>query len=372
MGEQDGTILDDMGTVSENNPGDVPPAEETPPENEGGTGDPADQPTEPVEPEDPAEGNEQQPGDDTPDPGKEEQETPPSAGAADMQEILDGFREEIGTDNSSVDALTDSVLALVERMDAQEAQARAVTIPYRGWKYWKYPVSVDYGTMEMGAGSWDDVTETCSTPQDFEDLYTWLDEMFNDGVTADWNIWKIYNDSTAFFEFGKPGTTPAETPLPFEGNEGWAYPVTVDYTISPWGAAETGCTQTFDSADALKKEYSDLVNACQDGGGLKDFSVQRITDINGVPVYEHQMEPDPGEEGQKETVELLLSHLEGINTTLSGMEQADAEYYQMVKDYQSEMLEMQAANTATNIFICIGVFAVFGALVFWQFLGRFK
>ena len=71
-------------------------------------------------------------------------------------------------------------------------------------------------------------------------------------------------------------------------------------------------------------------------------------------------------------MELLLSYLEGINTTLSGMTQADAEYYQMVKDYQTEMLEIQSASAATDIFICIGVFAVFAALVFQWFFGRIK
>ena len=68
----------------------------------------------------------------------------------------------------------------------------------------------------------------------------------------------------------------------------------------------------------------------------------------------------------------FVSHLEDINTTLEGMALSDLEYLQATADYQDQMLEMQAVNTATNIFICIGVFAVFGSLVFQQFLGRFK
>lgn len=164
----------------------------------------------------------------------------------------------------------------------------------------------------------------------------------------------------------------------FDGYEEWDYPVTMKFMVYPYGAGYwMENTEHYEDADSFETRYDEIVSLCGEGGMLKDFYVQYIWDSNDGLLYDYETqtpepEPDPGDEGQKETVELLLSHLEGINTTLSGMTEADAEYYEVLQDYQEEMLEMQAASTATDIFICIGVFAIFAALVWQWFLGRFK
>ena len=164
--------------------------------------------------------------------------------------------------------------------------------------------------------------------------------------------------------------------IPIEGYEGWAYPVTVDYLVEFVGFEDVvPQTEEYPSPDIFLEDYQGFARECFIGSTFKDFVIQKITDSGGNTVYENAAEtpePDPGDEEQKETVDLLLSHLKDINTTLEGMVQADTEYYQAVFDYQQQMLEMQAVSTATNICILIGVFAIFGAMVFQQFLGRFK
>lgn len=298
MGEQDG-IMDDNGLVGTVSGNDLPDME-SPAEGENGTGDPVDQP---AEPGDPSEGTEQEPGNDTPDQDKEEQEAQPSQSVVIME---DGeskeWREDITQrltemmepeDTTDVTERLDALIDLLTPEEAEgEPEAYAAALSFEDYAEWDYPVTMQFMVYPYGAGYWMDQTEHCQ------------------------------------------------------------------------------------DADSFLARYDEIVGLCGEGGTLKDFSVKYIYDCNGDLMYDYEAqapepEPGPGDGEQKETVELLLSHLEGINTTLSGMVQADAEYCQMVKDYEAEMLEMQAASTATDIFICIGVFAVFGALVFQQFLGRF-
>lgn len=168
----------------------------------------------------------------------------------------------------------------------------------------------------------------------------------------------------------------AET-VPVEGYETFQYPVKVEYAVLFAGYEEYFIeTQTYDDPEMFKTDYEDFAYECsKPGSSFKDFYISCIYDANNDIAYEiktPESEPDPGDEEQKETAELLLSHLEGINTALSDMVQADAEYCQMVQDYQTEMLEMQAASTATNIFICVGVFGIFITMIWALLFGRFK
>jgi len=167
--------------------------------------------------------------------------------------------------------------------------------------------------------------------------------------------------------------------VPVEGYEDFSYPVNVEYSVLMAGFDEyITDTETYGDPGTFLADYEELVLECgRPGSSFRDFYICYVYDSDNRMVYDYKAQMpdpggDPGEEEKPDPVELLLSHLEDINTTLSGMAQADAEYFQMVKDYQTEMLEMQAVCTATDIFICAGVFAIFGALVFWQFLGRFK
>lgn len=298
MGEQDGTILDDLRTVSENDPGDIPPVEETPPENEDGTGDPADHPTEPGES---ADGNEQEPEEDTPDQDKEDKEDVPTV--------------------------------IIEDSGAEE---------------WREAVT-------------EQLTELMK-PEDTTDVTERLDALIRLLTPEE--------------ETGEP--EPYAAVFSFEGYTEWDYPITMQFMVYPYGMGNwLENTQIFPDAESFMTRYEEIIGLCGEGGTLKDFYVQYIWDSNEELLYDYEAqtpepEPDPGDEEEKETVELLLSHLEGINTTLSDMMQANAEYYQMVKDYQTEMLEMQAANTATNIFICVGVFGIFIAMIWAQLFGRIK
>lgn len=166
--------------------------------------------------------------------------------------------------------------------------------------------------------------------------------------------------------------------VPVEGYEDFSYPVNVEYSVLMAGFDEyITDTETYGDPGTFLADYEELVLECgRPGSSFRDFYICYVYDSDNRMVYDYKAqlpEPDPGDEdGEVDPAELLLSHLKDINTTLSGMAQADAEYFQMVKDCQTEMLEMQAASTATDILICIGVFAVFSALVWQWFFGRFK
>lgn len=163
--------------------------------------------------------------------------------------------------------------------------------------------------------------------------------------------------------------------VPVEGYEDFSYPVNVEYSVLMAGFDEyITDTETYGDPGTFLADYEELVLECgRPGSSFRDFYICYVYDSDNRMVYDYKAQmPDPGEEEEPDPAELLLSHLEDINTTLSGMIQADMEYCQMMKDYQTEMLEMQAASTATDILICIGVYAVFAALVWQWFLGRFK
>lgn len=294
MEELERTVPDDTGTISGNDPGDIPPAEETPPENGDGTGRPADQPE---EPEKPADGSGQAPGNDMPDPGKEDKEDAPAVitdddsgeWAEDVTERLAELMEP--EDNADITERLDALIALLTPEElTEEAETGTQAIPVEGYDTFGYPVKVEYAVLFAGYEEY--ITET----------------------------------------------------------------------------------ETYDAPEIFAADYEDFVYECsKPGSSFKDFYINCIYDADGSIVYALQVpEPDTGEEEEPEPADLLLSHLEGINTTLSGMVQADAAYCRMVKDYQTEMLEMQAVSTATDIIIATGVFAIFGAMVFQQFLGRFK
>lgn len=127
--------------------------------------------------------------------------------------------------------------------------------------------------------------------------------------------------------------------IPVEGYEGFQYPVEVEYSILFAGYEEyMSDAETYDDAETFRADYEELSSECsKPGSNFKDFYISCIYDAGGNTVYDAQIPeptPDPGDEEQKEVTEQLLAHLEGINTTLSDMVQADMEYYQMVRDYQ--------------------------------------
>ena len=170
--------------------------------------------------------------------------------------------------------------------------------------------------------------------------------------------------------------------FPFEGYEDWEYQIGVQYAVYPWGAGYwMEATETFYDPESFVARYDEIISLCANGGTLKDFYVMYIWEDYGGDdgdrlVYDYQAvvepEPEPGEEEPDETAAQLLSHLETISTTLAEMQQADLEYYQTVYDYQEEMLEMQTAETVCSIVLCVGLFAIFAAMIWEELLWRFK
>lgn len=162
-----------------------------------------------------------------------------------------------------------------------------------------------------------------------------------------------------------------------EGYEAWDYPITVDYLISIVGYEEmVPQSASYDEHEQFLEDFQDMAWNCYLGTVFKDFYIDKVYDAGGNKVYDAQPEtepePDPGEEEPESVADQLLSHLESIDTTLAEMQQSDLEYYQTVYDYQEEMLELQTAETATTIFICIGVFSIFMILLWSVLFRRFK
>lgn len=162
-----------------------------------------------------------------------------------------------------------------------------------------------------------------------------------------------------------------------DGYEAWDYPITVDYLISIVGYEDmVPQSATYDDHDQFLEDFQDMAWNCYLGTVFKDFYIDKVYDAGGNKVYDSQPEtepePDPVEEEPSETVELLLSHLENIDAVLADMQQADLEYYQEVYDYQNEMMHVQAIETASTIFICLAVIAIFAAILWSELFRRFK
>lgn len=169
--------------------------------------------------------------------------------------------------------------------------------------------------------------------------------------------------------------TPPE--ILIEGYQDWDYPITVDYLISIVGYEDyLPQSATYDDHEQFLDDFQDLAWNCFQGTVFKDFYIDKVYDAGGNKVYDSQSEtepePEPGEEEPGDAVELLLSHLENIDATLAEMQQADLEYYQAVYDYQEEMLQINAAETASTIFICVAVIAIFAAILWSELFRRFK
>lgn len=164
----------------------------------------------------------------------------------------------------------------------------------------------------------------------------------------------------------------------FEGYTEWDYPITMQFQVYPYGMGNwLRQTQTFNDPESFTVRYEEILGLCGEGGTLKDFYVEYIWDCNDEAVYDHEAqtpepEPDPGDEEQEETVELLLSHLEGINTTLSEMIQTDTAYQTATMDCQQEMLVMQRLHTACGVILCVELFAIFIEMIWAEFFRRFR
>lgn len=145
--------------------------------------------------------------------------------------------------------------------------------------------------------------------------------------------------------------------IPFEGYEGWTYPINMQFQVYPYGFGNwLEQWQSFSDASGFAARYEEIVSLCGADGTLKDFYVEYIWEDYGGDneclVYDYQAAPEEPDQGQTETKEALdkiLVCLETAGTTLDGMALADTDYYQAVSDYQEQMLEAQALNIAVGL-----------------------
>lgn len=177
--------------------------------------------------------------------------------------------------------------------------------------------------------------------------------------------------------YSTPGYTYVPPDIPIEGYRKWDYPIKVDYLITIVGYGDPiPQSNDYDDPDFFLEDFQAFAFECYKGDVYSEFFIDKVWGADGNKLYDSQgmeePEPEPGEEEPDETVELLLSHLEGINTTLEEMQQADLEYYQSVAAYQEEMLKLQTADTGATIILCVAVFAVLGELAIKHLLEVFR
>lgn len=160
----------------------------------------------------------------------------------------------------------------------------------------------------------------------------------------------------------------------------WDYPVRVTYGITTAAGYSTYVGKDMDSPEAFETDFEGMQEDV-DAGYLQSFYIRYVYGIGdddqySVLLYDSEnpvIVPEEPEEPEEDTVaDLLFSHLEGINTYLADMSEADAEYYQSTIDYREEMLELQRADTASTIILCVAVFIVAAEIAAANFLGRLK
>lgn len=173
----------------------------------------------------------------------------------------------------------------------------------------------------------------------------------------------------------------ASVTIPIEGYKDWNYGITVYFKVYPFGLGNymDSSAVCFEPED-FESWYQDMFLLIDDT--IRDFYITTITDDNGTEVYNYETyvepdteEPDTAEEpdGEEDTVSgQLLSHLENINLTLSDMLASDMEYYQSQVEYQEKMLELQTAETADTIIMCVTMFIILGAMCAKAFVERLK
>lgn len=163
---------------------------------------------------------------------------------------------------------------------------------------------------------------------------------------------------------------PVSPSIPIEGYRDWYYGITVNLDIYPYGLGHwTKVTETFSTPEEFETRYAQWCSYV--GDTVDSFYMATIYDAGGNEVYNYEtyQEPEPEEpepEGpvhEDQTVARLLSHLDGLNGTLTEMTATDIEFYESVLLYQENMLELQKTDVALDIIIAVGIFLIFGALL---------
>ena len=342
--------------------GDTPPAEgDTPPAD--GTTPPAEGDTPPAEGDTPpAEGT-----------------TPPVTGG-EMQDILAGLRDSLDDRDTDVSALTDSVRSLVDAMSVTPLSVDE--LPFDGWEGWEYPVTMDFTVYPWGAGRYMEQSETFNSPDAFLTRYNEILALVGnagDGKSLkDFYVRYIRDgDGSTVYDYEAQTEEPEpEITVPFAGWESWSYPVTMDFTVPPWGAGyDMEQTETLDTAEAFRARYGEIVELCKDGGTLKDFYVRRIRDNDGNTVYDYQTAEEPEENLHPAILETLASmdaHLAAMDSALAdiaSVSENSIAYYENGLKLCEQANELAAHTLAVDLALLFVLVLMLGhriAQAFWQ------
>ena len=365
--------------------GDTPPAEGDTPPAEGDTP-PVEGDTPPVEGDTPpAEGDTPPVEGDTP---PAEGDTPPAddnVTGNEMQDILNGLRESLNDKDADISALADSVRSLVDAMDT--APLSVNDLPFDGWRDWWYPVRMEYTVHPWGAGYDMEQSERIETADALLARYNEiLGLVGNNGsgkTLKDFYVRYIWDDidsdeEVLVYDYQAVKEPDIEITVPFEGWEGWAYPITVDFTVHPWGAGyDMEQSQSFDTADAFKTRYGEIVELCKDGGTLKDFYVRYIRDNSGTTVYSYETE-DPKEDltpAILETLQTMDARLERLNATLddiSSVSENTIAFYEDGLRLYRQNNELLMHTLAVDLALLCIVVVMLGHRIAHAFWGRMR
>lgn len=166
----------------------------------------------------------------------------------------------------------------------------------------------------------------------------------------------------------------SELAAPPSGYTDYTYPVSVTYGITTATGYSTYVSMEYDSADTFCAGFEKMESDVMEGN-LQSFYVRYVRGLGEDGTYSltlYDSETPIPEPEENETAVLLLSRLEEIDICLSDMAAADTAYYEACADYRKEMLELQTADTAGTLCLCVALFIVVGLLMVDMFFRRVK
>ena len=115
--------------------------------------------------------------------------------------------------------------------------------------------------------------------------------------------------------------------IPIEGYLAWRYPVTVDYLVSVVGFGEPVLQSgSYPDPDIFLEDYQSFAYECFLGTAFKDFYIDKVTDADGVLVYDSQAGTEEPEEPPEdlhpvilETLQTMDARLEYLNAALDDL-----------------------------------------------------
>ena len=292
-----------------------------------------------------------------------------------MQTVLEDLRESLNKKDADVESLTESIRSLTDIMSAK-LDTTVTDLPFNGWRDWWYPVRMEFTVHPWGAGYDMKQSERIETADALLARYNELLSLCNDGGSLKYfyvrYIWDdIDSDEEILVYDHEAKDEPVqEITVPFEGWESWSYPITVDFTVHPWGAGyDMDVTEIYDTPEVFKTDYNKNVKLCGDGGTLKDYRIRRITDSGGTTVYDGEQTEDPPAE---DMTPAILETLKSIDKRLEDIDSLSAntlDHYEDTLHLHKEQNALLTNTLALNMAILFFLVVSFGhkvAHAFWQ------